>query len=339
MLHQSVDVSWPQGNYHPGAEEGVFVAATSGDGGTLFTQATFVEDVANARAAGKALGFYHFNGAQDAPASADAFYTAIAPYWRPGDLAALDIESYNGGKAPAQSVAWAMAFANRLAQRFNVSVAALGLGIYGNRSTMSAPGWGALEKAGCWLWLAAPGGYPENTPCGEWSHWTVLQYDSAGNLDRDESESTFAQIAQTLGATLTPEEHNMLTQVYNALFPGGPSMPDGHAGIATSLAQIHAELNSIVAATFTGGTSMKDGGKSISQSLADVAAALKALPANTVALSDTQAAALAQAVAADVAAKLPPQPTSADVAAALQTALAAIPAGVVAAEAKALSQG
>lgn len=223
-MHQIVDVSWPQRSYHPGAEEAVFVAATSGDGGTLFVQSTFEEDVANARAEGKALGFYHFNGAQSAEASADAFWAAVRAYWRPGDLFALDIESYNGGASPAQSPAWAAAFMNRLAQLVGIATAALRLGIYGNRTDMRRAGWGALEAAGCWLWLAAPGGYPENTRIGEWSHWTVLQYDSAGNLDRDESELTFAQIAGTLttaAVAATPiQEEDMAQGIYTRIADG-----------------------------------------------------------------------------------------------------------------------
>lgn len=228
-MHQFVDVSWPQQNYHPGAEEGVFVAATSGDGGSLFVQSTFSEDVANARAAGKALGFYHFNGAQSAAASAEAFWAAIKPYWRPGDLVALDIESYNGGKSPAESTGWAMAFAVRLSQLVGVTIAALRLGIYGNRSDMGRAGWGALERVGCWLWLAAPGGYPENTPIGEWSHWTILQYSSSGNVDRDESESTFAQIAGTLAEVTSTthkeiEEPDMAQGAFYRLNDGQPAL-------------------------------------------------------------------------------------------------------------------
>jgi hypothetical protein len=74
---------------------------------------------------------------------------------------------------------------------------------------MRAPGWGALEAAGALLWLAAPGGYPENTPVGEWSHWTVLQYSTAGGIDRDESESTFAQIAGGSGPDQPKEDDIM----------------------------------------------------------------------------------------------------------------------------------
>lgn len=197
---ESVDVSWPQGNYHPGAEVGVFIAATSGDGGRNFVQDTLAEDVANARAAGKEVAFYHFNGPEtlDPTASAQFFWAAIEPYFRPGDLTALDVESSSGGKVPPVSPVWAHAFDTEVARLRGLSTQEARVGTYGNRSDMRQPGWGAVEASGSWLWLAAPGGYPENTPVGEWSHWTILQYSSAGGIDRDQSQLSFSQIA---GAT------------------------------------------------------------------------------------------------------------------------------------------
>lgn len=235
-MYQSVDVSWPQQNYHPGSESGVIVAATSGDtaSGSLFTQATFVEDVANARAAGKEVGFYHFNGGNDPTGSARYFWSVIAPYFRPGDIVILDVESWQTGTRPAWSPGQAAVFANELARLRALTTEQSRLGIYGNRSDMRAPGWGALEKSGSWLFLAAPGGYPENTPVGEWSHWTILQYSSAGGVDRDESEQTFAQIANQEN-DMTPEEHNMLQAVHDAIFKGGDSMPDAGRSIGQSL--------------------------------------------------------------------------------------------------------
>jgi hypothetical protein len=218
---QSVDVSWPQGNYTPDAgESGCIIAATSGDGGKLFTQNTFGPDIANARAAGKPAGFYHFNGPQDANASADYFWGVIKPFYRPGDVLGLDIESGSG--FPAQSPAWAAAFMNRLAANIGVTTQQLRLLIYGNRSDMRAAGWGALEAAGALLWLAAPGGYPENTPVGEWSHWTVLQYSTAGGIDRDESELSFDQIAGA-GLPAQPKEDIMhfSQPYYTILWPNG----------------------------------------------------------------------------------------------------------------------
>jgi hypothetical protein len=191
----------------------VFVAATSGDGGKLFTQATLAEDVSLARAAGKEVGFYHFNGPTDPVAAAEYFWAAIAPYFRSGDLTALDIESSSGGKVAAQSPAWAAAFLTRLAQLRGVSFAASRPGIYGNRTDMRAAGYGSLERAGAWLWLAAPGGYPENTPIGEWSCWTILQFSSDGGIDRDESQSTFAQIA---GTTKPIQEDDMPRYIRNS---------------------------------------------------------------------------------------------------------------------------
>lgn len=332
---QYVDVSWPQGNYAPGSEAGEFVAATSGDGGSLFVQSTFVQDVANARAAGKAVGFYHFNGAEDAAASAEAFWAAISPYWRPGDLLALDIESYNGGTTPAQSPAWALAFATRLAQLVGLTVAALRLGIYGNRSTMGAPGWGALETAGCWLWLAAPGGYPENTPCGEWSHWTVLQYDIAGNVDQDESESTFAQIAGVLAAPVKKKEVDMV-YIASAGRGGGVVGPTGFYGplsVASEEAQVALATYGAPSTTFSDRqfdvarqTAINIGAQFASAVAAQITTSLD--PAKVAA---AVVAALPKTTAPDQAA------LTAAITAAVSAQLATLPAAVIAAEGKKLS--
>lgn len=224
---ESVDVSWPQKNYQPGTESGVIIAATSGDGGSLFTQATLAEDVANARAAGKEVGFYHFNGPGGTPEShAEYFWAAIEPYFKEGDITALDIESSSAGKVAPQSPAWASRFVTRLAQLRGLTLAKARIGIYGNRTDMKGAGYGVLEKNGCWLWLAAPGGYPENTPIGEWSHWTIIQYSSAGNIDRDQSQLTFAEIADTTTAKPTWKEADML-YIYSPNRGGGIVSPTG----------------------------------------------------------------------------------------------------------------
>jgi hypothetical protein len=342
-MYQSVDVSWPQNNYTPdAAETGVIVAATSGDGGTatsgLFTQSTFVEDILNCRNAGKPAGFYHFNGPQDANASADFFWAVIKPYYKRGDVLGLDIESGSG--FGAQSPAWAAAFAIRLATNIGISTHQLRLLIYGNRSTMGGPGWGALETMGCLLWLASPGGYPENTPVGEWSHWTVLQYSTAGNIDRDESELSFAEIAGNGVTPMTPEEHNWLLNLYQATFTGGDvkSLPDGGKSLAASLAQIHTELNSVFAGIFQGGSSMPDAQQSIGASLANLDSLIKALPAAQVD-ANAIAAAVVKALPPEVAPTVDSSAIATAVSAALAAQIAALPAAVVQAEGSALSNG
>lgn len=343
-MYQSVDVSWPQGNYTPDAgESGVFIAATSGDGGSLFVQNTFAADVADARAVGKPVGYYHFNGAQDAAASADYFWAAIAPYYRQGDLLGLDIESYNGGTAPAQSPAWAAAFWARLAQNMGRTVASLRGLIYGNRSTMGGPGWGALEAAGLLLWLASPGGYPENTPIGEWSHWTILQYAGTGNIDRDESELSFAQIAGT--PTPTRKEPEMF-YIYNPTRGGGIIGPMGFYPLNPTTAEAAFALitygtppdngTDIVHGTLT--VAAWDNARQTAINIGDRFAAQVAakLTAQTV---DPKAIAAAVVAAIGTGA----QPDATAIATAVETALtaqlSALPAAIVAAEGKALSNG
>lgn len=291
---QDVDVSWPQRSYHPGAESGVIIAATSGDtaSGSLFTQSTFVEDVANARAAGKEVAFYHFNGGTDPVGSARYFWSVIEPYFRPGDIVILDVESWQGGTRPAWTPAQATVFANELARLRALTTQQSRLGIYGNRSDMRASGWGALERAGSWLFLASPGGYPENTPVGEWSHWTILQYSSAGGVDRDESELTFAQIANSQGDDLmaTPEERQaLINELLNyAAFDGGPTV-----------SVVLREAHNVYAGLYVGGPSVPGGGSIVNL--------IDAVPAR-VPTAPVDVAAVAQAVIA----QLPPQSLTTD---------------------------
>jgi hypothetical protein len=339
-MDQSVDVSWPQGSFNQGGI-GVIVAATSGDGGTNFTQSTFVADVGNARRNGDELGYYHFNGPEglSAVASAQYFWSVIRAYYRPGDIVALDVESSSGGAVPAVSPGWAAAFVTELARLMGVSTQALRCGIYGNRSTMGQAGWGALQALGCWLWLAAPGGYPENTPIGEWSHWTILQYSSAGGIDRDESQLTFAQIA---GASTPQSEGDESMKV----IVGGTEALVGEyeSVVYTSPGSFSLAANTAAWGTTTGltpdevATVVGEARERRAQLVKDVAAAVIAgIPQATLTVD-------VKALAAAVVAAMPPEPTAtvdaAALAASIETVLVAqLPAAVVKAEGTALSNG
>lgn len=192
-MSEAVDVSWPQGNYQPGPEALVFVGASSADGGTLFVQHTYAMQVDNARRAGKQVGHYFFNGAVDPLTCADYFVAHLHDY-RPGDLIALDVESSGRGKVAPWTPSQALIFRDWVAAHLGISA----IGMYGSISVMSAPGWGSVEHAGAWLWLAWPG-LESQIRLGEWSRWSMWQYTIAGGVDRDHVNFT-----DTASSVVTP---------------------------------------------------------------------------------------------------------------------------------------
>lgn len=194
-----VDTSWPQGNFHAGpGDEFVAVGASSADGGSLFIQDTYAEQVDNARADGKAVLHYFFNGAVDPDACARFFVANLHDY-RPGDGLVLDVEPSAGGKYPA----WTPALSRVFVSTVRSLVGPVKHGIYGDESRMTVPGWGAVERdLDCWLWLAWPGS-EAGIRIGEWSHLSIWQYTIAGGVDQDRA---IAPIGQILGAVVVPTE-------------------------------------------------------------------------------------------------------------------------------------
>lgn len=112
---------------------------------------------------------------------------------------------------------------------------------------------------------------------------------------------------------MTPDQANQLQQVFNAIFSGGGSMPDGGRSLAQSVAKQSDQIQQITNAVFSGGGSMPDGGKSLGQSLADIAAAQK--PVTGAGAVDVDA------LASAIVAKLPGAPTAADIAKAVRAAI------------------
>lgn len=188
-----VDVSWPQGNYVPApGHQFVGVGAVSADGGKPFVQSTYHQQVSNAHAAGKPVLHYAFNGRYDPAALADYLMNNLFDF-RAGDGIALDVESSEKGTYPAYNPAQGMAFTIRIAARRGISTQAARVAIYGPIAEMAKAGWGALEKAGCWLWLAWPGA-ESKIRLGEWSTWTMWQYTISGGVDQDYTKIPLQQI-------------------------------------------------------------------------------------------------------------------------------------------------
>ncbi len=178
---EGVDVSWPQGNYHPGNETFVIVGASSADGGELFVQRTYAQQVDNARAAGKQVGHYFFNGNVSPTTAANYFVDHLHDY-RKGDYIVLDIESSESGHRPAWNPTQAQEWVTVVAGRLQIKPGSIGL--YMNRSDNKQPGWETLVSLGCWLWIAWPGAESAITT-GAWPTWNMWQYTIRDGVDRN----------------------------------------------------------------------------------------------------------------------------------------------------------
>lgn len=264
---EGVDVSYAQGNYRPGAESFVIVNASRANIG-LAVGSEYRNQVANARAAGKHVGHYFFNGNIDPVVCADYFVANLL--YQPGDSLWLDSEAEAGTGTVAWNPQKSLAFINR--------VKAHGLpapGMYLNRSLMDGFDWSAVVAAGAALWIAYYN--PAPPPIRWWPTWTLWQYTSTP-IDRNKAQvASLAELGSNpLEDDLTPDQDRKLTSIFNALFSGGNSMKDGGKSVSQSLAEIHAstvKVDPVFDAVFRGGNSMLDDKKSISQSLAEIHAA------------------------------------------------------------------
>lgn len=185
-MDEGVDVSWVQGNYRPGGEAFVIVNASRANVG-LAVGSYYRQQVANARAAGKHVGHYFFNGNID-PTRCAEFFAANLDY-RPGDSLWLDVESEPGTGTVAWSPGQALAFVLRVQQLVGVVP-----GIYLNRSLMDGYDWSAVVAAGAPLWIAYYNSAPP--PIKWWPTWTLWQYASTPmDLDRAQGSLTTAASA------------------------------------------------------------------------------------------------------------------------------------------------
>jgi lysozyme len=190
---EGVDVSYAQGNYQPGPESFVIVNASRANIG-LAVGSRYRQQVANARAAGKHVGHYFFNGNIDPVRCADFFVTNLL--YQPGDSLWLDCES----EASTGTVAWTPA----QAAAFNARVVSHGLpvpGTYLNRSLMDGFDWSQVVAQGAPLWIAYYN--PAPPPIKWWPTWTVWQYTSTP-IDRNKAQG--ALVASLAAAPIQEEE-------------------------------------------------------------------------------------------------------------------------------------
>lgn len=138
----------------------------------------------NARAAGLAIGHYHFNGDAVTPEGAADFFISNLANYQSGDRLGLDVEPN------APQAAWTPAKALAFAQRVESHVGKPIDDIYLNLSLLRGGNWQPLKDLGVHLWFAGPGIAPTGLPY--WGDATFHQYataavSGAGSVDVDQT--------------------------------------------------------------------------------------------------------------------------------------------------------
>jgi len=188
MTVRGIDVaSYQATGYSTSGLDFVFIKATEG---TSYTSGKMAAQLATARKAGLAVGFYHFARPGDTASEAD-YFLAKTGALHPGDMLVLDWE--DTGVTSAQKDAWI-----RYVQGKRPGHRVL---LYCNLDF-----WKTRDQssfAGDGLWIADPGviaGHPRVQ-----HPWTFHQYSSAGGTDRNVGD--FADQAALLawtGAAIKP---------------------------------------------------------------------------------------------------------------------------------------
>lgn len=165
------DVSQWQGNINWAAYPyDIAILKMSGGDAGLYTDSKANANYYGAKAAGKAVGGYHFAGGGNAQNEADFFIAAMSPLEQ-NDVLVLDWEIQH-----PDPVGWCTAFVNRVHDRTGVWPL-----IYFNGSTWNAHDWSPVTR-NCGVWVAWYGQDPEgNLPVGG-KIYVAHQYTSSGSV-------------------------------------------------------------------------------------------------------------------------------------------------------------
>ena len=209
---EGVDVSYAQGNYRPGPEQFVIINASRANVG-FAVGSKYAVQVANARAAGKHVGHYFFNGNKDPIACANYFVDNLL--YQPGDSLWLDVESEGSTNTVAWSPAKALSFILKVKALLGVVP-----GVYLNRSLMDGSDWSAVVATGAPLWIAYYN--PTPPPIKWWPTWAVWQYTSTP-IDRNKAQ--VASLSPAGGGAvpipIVPEEDEDVNGFYIQASPAG----------------------------------------------------------------------------------------------------------------------
>lgn len=160
-----------QGNWQDTGEPIVLVKISGGDSG-LYFDSKASQNYNGAKAAGRAVGGYHFAGGTDPVAEANFFVKGMSPLAE-NDVMALDWEVSN-----ANPVGWCNSFVTQVHNTTGVWPL-----IYMNLATLRAYDWTPVTK-NCGLWLADWNGNPDGTIATSYPY-VMQQYADGPNYDRD----------------------------------------------------------------------------------------------------------------------------------------------------------
>lgn len=188
---RAIDVSRWQGDINWAAVQApiAIIKMSGGDDG-LYLDSKANRNYAGAKAAGKAIGMYHFAGGKNAIEEADYFVRACSPLEK-NDVLILDWEVQH-----PDPVGWCVAFIQRVIDQTGIRPM-----IYMNSNTASVNNWQRVVDMNVGLWVAHYGlGPNDNVPVGKFPTYIMHQYTSggsepgiAGRVDVNEWFGTVAQ--------------------------------------------------------------------------------------------------------------------------------------------------
>lgn len=178
---EGVDTSYAQGAYVPSTERFIFINASRDNRGKLESGDYYHTQVDNARAAGKVVGHYFFNGNAQTPAECAKYFVDNLYDFRDGDWLWLDSEDEPG----TGTVHWVP---DECSQFIEVVRKATGVipGMYLNLDLTNRHDWSTVVNIGSPLWLADYDA--TTTPTVQWwPNWFCWQYTDKP-LDRNKMQ-------------------------------------------------------------------------------------------------------------------------------------------------------
>lgn len=163
----------------------------------LYVENTYASLVDRTRTFGREVGHYFFNGQAASPLACAEFFVSNLHDYQPGDAIVIDVEN-EGTSTPAWGPAEVNIFVTYIRNKLGVFT-----GVYLNESLMQGSDWSSTVKLNTWLWIAFPGAAPYNIKW--WSEWSMWQYTSIGNVDRNKTPYTLALLS---GITKTEWNEN-----------------------------------------------------------------------------------------------------------------------------------
>jgi peptidoglycan hydrolase-like protein with peptidoglycan-binding domain len=174
---EMIDVSYAQGAISQAtfaAMSGIdrVVLRASRADSALAQDSVYGGNVARARAAGKKIGHYHFNGHVGSIATQAQFFLSHLS-WAAGDVAVIDVET-EGGVTQRYTPAETLEFAQAVHARLGVWP-----WVYMSQSVTNEDNWAAVAAV-CPLWVAS---YSSSLGrIGYWKNWVAWQYTSSGSV-------------------------------------------------------------------------------------------------------------------------------------------------------------